>query len=81
MILHTTSKDPFILQKGGKNSRSSECCFWVVVSNTFYFHPDRTGEMIQFDEHILQKGLVKNHQLGLVGYDVLVGPWPSIGCV
>ena len=29
--------------------------------------------MIQFEEHILQRGLVKNHPLGLVGYDDLVG--------
>ena len=36
---------------------------WVVVSNICYFFPD-PWEMIQFDEHIFQKGWF-NHQLAM----------------
>ena len=35
---------------------------WVVVSNSFYFHPEPWGRWTQFDEHIFQMGWF-NHQL------------------
>ena len=35
---------------------------WVVVSNIFLFSPRIPGEMIQFDEHIFQRGWF-SHQL------------------
>ena len=40
--------------------------WWQVGgnSNIFSFHPENIGEDLQFDEHILSNGLVKNHQLG-----------------
>ena len=42
------------------NPKFAPIIFWLVVSNTFYFHP-YFGEMIQFDEHIFQMGW--NHHL------------------
>ena len=43
-----------------KSPKQKEAQNWVVVSHIFYFHL-YLGEIIQFDEHIFQRGW--NHQL------------------
>ena len=63
-------KDVFTLQpkkwrisKLQESMNMNETVTWLMVSNIFIFIP-KIGEMIQFDEHIIQMGW--NHQLVLI---------------